>query len=301
MTAVELWDKFCESKGVDKHTKYEAWAFGAAPDNLAALVMLGVKTATASGYEFYFIDESEPLPKVGDYSVIMNSKQEAMCVIQTTKLYVSDFDMVSDEQAFKEGEGDRTLCYWRKVHEDFFKKECQEYHMKFTEKFKVLCEEFVCLYSIYEVSDLTEQEAKEICHWRYDGEYAIYNLPKWDECVKQGWALTSEEKRKGAYFSVNRDGEFLGYFHIMDRGNYVELGVGIKPKLCGNHNGNNLMNLALAKIEHLYGHILVKLTVRPFNKRAIKCYENVGFVITDTYYEDSYIVPGEMHVMQLHI
>ena len=33
---------------------------------------------------------------------------------------------VSEEHAYKEGEGDRSLAYWRAVHEEFFTKEFEE-------------------------------------------------------------------------------------------------------------------------------------------------------------------------------
>ena len=59
------------------------------------------------------------------------------------------------------------------------------------------------------------------------------------------------------------------------------------------------MELALATIEDMDSQMPVKLTVRPFNKRAIQCYEKVGFKITREYYEDSYITPGEMYEMVL--
>ena len=302
MTAEELWSAFCKKQGMDVNTKYEAWAFGGAPDNLAALVMLGVKTATASAYDLYAIDpDDEPMPQVGDFSVILNGKDEAVCVIQTTKLTVVPFKDVDATQAYKEGEGDRSLTYWRKVHDDFFRKEYSEYNVEFNEDSNVLCEEFECLYSIFEVNGLSEEEARETTEWKYDGDYAVYNYPDWEQCKRLGWTLTNEEKREKEYFSVKKEGVFLGFFHIMDRKDYVELGVGIKPQLCGNHNGNYLMNLALAKIEQLYGTVMVQLTVRPFNQRAITCYENVGFKITEKYYEDSYLVPGEMYIMKKKI
>lgn len=76
MKAIELWNKFCTEKGIDPKTNYVSWAFGCAPDNLASLVILGVKTATASGYDFYALNPDEPMPKEGDYSVILNSRNE---------------------------------------------------------------------------------------------------------------------------------------------------------------------------------------------------------------------------------
>ncbi len=60
---------------------------------------------------------------MGDYSVILNSSGEAVCIIKTLKVYVTSFNQVSDEHAFKEGEGDRSLEYWRMVHVSFLKNE----------------------------------------------------------------------------------------------------------------------------------------------------------------------------------
>ncbi len=75
MRAEELWKAYCEKENIDIDTPYEAWGFGDAPDQLADLVLTGIKTATASAYDLYFMEgEEEPLPQSGDYSVILNSK-----------------------------------------------------------------------------------------------------------------------------------------------------------------------------------------------------------------------------------
>ena len=145
MNAEQTWLAFCRDSGIDPNTPYEAWAFGDDPDSLADLVLKGIKTATASGYDLYAIDVEEPLPKEGDYSVILNSEDEAVCVIRTVKTYTVPYREVSAEHAFKEGEGDRSLAYWRKVHEAFFTEEYEMLGAKFTPESLILCEEFrVC-------------------------------------------------------------------------------------------------------------------------------------------------------------
>ena len=140
MTADELWKK-SGLAGV-----YEAWAFGEAPDELSALVKDGIKTATCSSYDLYQA-EIESLPKEGEYSIILNSLEEAICIIQTTKVYVAAFDQVTAEHAYKEGEGDRSLEYWRKVHENFLKKELASINRSFNRNTKVVCEEFEVVYA----------------------------------------------------------------------------------------------------------------------------------------------------------
>ena len=139
MTSEELW------KRSGLNGTYEAWSFGEAPDKLADLVLQGIKTATCSAYDLYLIN-NEPLPREGDYSIILNSNEEAVCIIKTLKVYVTAFNQVSDEHAYKEGEGDRSLEYWRKVHVKFLTNELASVHKSFNENTKVVCEEFEVVY-----------------------------------------------------------------------------------------------------------------------------------------------------------
>ena len=87
MTAEELWRK------TGLTGPYEVWAFGGDPDKLAALVKSGVKTATCSAYDLY-LAEGEPIPQEGEYSVILDSSGEAVCIVKTTKVYVTEFHQV---------------------------------------------------------------------------------------------------------------------------------------------------------------------------------------------------------------
>ena len=139
MTSEELWKR----SGLTG--TYEAWPFGEAPDKLADLVLQGIKTATCSAYDLYLMNH-EPLPQAGTYSVILNSKEEAVCIIKTLKVYVTAFHQVSDAHAYQEGEGDRSLEYWRKVHLQFLTNELASVNKPFDENTKVVCEEFEVVY-----------------------------------------------------------------------------------------------------------------------------------------------------------
>lgn len=140
MKAKELWEAYRLSENLPEQD-VEAWAFGDMPDLLADLVLQGVKTATSSAYALYEI-EGEPLPRAGEYSVILNSHDEPVCVIQTTKVYIARFNEVNEDHAYKEGEGNRSLSYWKRIHEDFFTTALAEAGMCFSEEMQVVCEEF---------------------------------------------------------------------------------------------------------------------------------------------------------------
>lgn len=146
-SAIKMWTAFT-AEHPEITSDFDAWSFGANPrmaDSLANLVLKRKKTATASNYALYGLTNM-PLPHVGDYSVILNGHQQAVAIIRTTAVNVVPFCDVSADHAYAEGEGDRTLAYWRKVHEKFFTQELAAAQQPFTDQSLVLLERFALLY-----------------------------------------------------------------------------------------------------------------------------------------------------------
>ena len=146
MTPKEMWQAY-KKINPEIGDEIDAWAFGALADELADLVLRGEKTATASAYELYKI-ENEPLPQVGTFDVVLGSQDQAVCIIEITKVTVVPFKQVSAEHAFKEGEGDKSLNYWRQVHEEFFTEWMAEAGLSFSEETGVVLEEFRKVYPL---------------------------------------------------------------------------------------------------------------------------------------------------------
>ena len=117
-----MWQAYCRTTNTDSDTRHDIWKFcggGAAADELANLVLAGVKTATASTKLAYEM-AGEPLPEVGTCSVILFDNEKAACVTRDTKVSVVPFDQVSAEHAYREGEDDRSLNQWREAHRRAF-------------------------------------------------------------------------------------------------------------------------------------------------------------------------------------
>ena len=144
MTAKELWTEFTEKQNIADQD-YTAWAFGGDSDRLARLVLNGEKTATASAYPLYEM-ENENLPKAGEYSIVLDAADNAVCIIRTTAVSIIPFIDVTPEHACKEGEGDKSLAFWRDAHRKFFSDCLKEVGMEFTEDMQVVCEEFEVVY-----------------------------------------------------------------------------------------------------------------------------------------------------------
>ena len=147
MTAQQMWELFVKQNPAAANCTYDAWSYGDAPDELAELTRRGIKSATASAYPIYAL-EGEPLPEAGDYNVILDSKGSAVCITRTERVFVLPFREVTEVQAFREGEGDRSLDYWREVHRRFFTEELAAYDMEFSEDMGVVCEEFEVVFSL---------------------------------------------------------------------------------------------------------------------------------------------------------
>jgi uncharacterized protein YhfF len=116
----DFWAEFGAATGISG--PYEAWGFGGPsfPEmatELALLVRDGPKRATAG-----LADDSEPVPNVGDLSVILDGAGSPVCVIRTTEVGVQRFADVDEAFAWDEGEGDRTLAWWREAHRGFFER-----------------------------------------------------------------------------------------------------------------------------------------------------------------------------------
>ncbi|AMY05661.1 ASCH domain-containing protein [Staphylococcus condimenti] len=145
MAIEEYWKAFVSHYPEYQNKPYTAWQFGVDPSHLADLVKRGIKTATTSGLAFYTA-EQEHLPKVGDLSIVLDAQDNPICIIKNTNVYQVPFSEVSEMHAYKEGEGDRTLSYWRTVHTDFFEKEFNSINQSFSEEETMVCEEFECIY-----------------------------------------------------------------------------------------------------------------------------------------------------------
>ena len=146
MTTEQLWNEY-KTINPAIGDKIDAWAFGVEPDQLADLVLKGEKTATTSAYDLYAVD-GEPLPRSGSFDVVLDSQDQAVCIIEITKVTVVPFKQVSAEHAFKEGEGDKSLTYWRQVHEEFFTEWMAEAGLSFSEETGVVLEEFRKVYPL---------------------------------------------------------------------------------------------------------------------------------------------------------
>ena len=145
------WQAYLETLSRDSSARrrtYEAWSFGDGPemaDELGALVLGGQKTATCSAL-WELEAEDEPPARPGGKAVILNGKDDPLCVIETTEVEIRRFHEVDERFAREEGEGDLSLEYWREAHRRFFTGTLPEIGRSFVEDMPLVCERFRVIY-----------------------------------------------------------------------------------------------------------------------------------------------------------
>ncbi len=143
------WRAYCEtlpSDCAERHL-FEAFGFGDTPemaDDLGGRVVAGIKTATCSLLWEYEIT-GDPMPAVGDFSVVLNGEGKPICIIQTTEVTITPFNEVDPQFAYDEGEGDRSLAFWRNAHWAFFESYCSKMGLTRSEEMPLVCERFRCV------------------------------------------------------------------------------------------------------------------------------------------------------------
>lgn len=117
----------------------EVWHLGKnkkQANKLFKLVLRGKKIATS-----YLYNENES-PTNNSYSILTNWDKKKQILIQTTNIQVIPFNKVTKQHARNEGEGTKTLRYWRKIHKKFFIEELAEKGQSFSEETLIVCETF---------------------------------------------------------------------------------------------------------------------------------------------------------------
>jgi uncharacterized protein YhfF len=140
-----FWQLCCDKYGLLSQD-YCAYTFGNPEwatyhDQLIDLVLNGQKQATTH-LDIDFDMNAIRRREVGDYWVVLNQNLEPRCLIQVTDIEIKPFSEVDVSLAIREGEGDLSLAYWAKVHEDYYTQQCMSLGVEFQEELLVVVEGF---------------------------------------------------------------------------------------------------------------------------------------------------------------
>lgn len=144
-----LWEKYIdknpENKSLETPISFYFCDNEFDANDCVDLVVKGIKRATATSL-WWYEKNNEPLPKVGDQYIVTDWNGNAKAVIETTKIEKIPYNKITAEFAEMEGEGDKSLDYWKRVHEAYYKREMEPHGSVFNENMIIICEYFKTIY-----------------------------------------------------------------------------------------------------------------------------------------------------------
>jgi uncharacterized protein YhfF len=146
-----FWRSYLDTLPADspvRNEQYLAERFGDSPqmaNELGALVVNGAKTATCSAL-WEWEAEGSSLPEIGEKSIVLDGDDAPLCIIETTEVEVRPYDEVDARFAYEEGEGDRSLEFWREAHWRFFSRTLPNIGKEPTPEMPLVCERFRVIY-----------------------------------------------------------------------------------------------------------------------------------------------------------
>jgi ribosomal-protein-alanine N-acetyltransferase len=125
---------------------------------------------------------------------------------------------------------------------------------------------------------MTQADAEAVAAWRYPGVYGFYDFT----ADPGDLALLLDPALRGDDYHAadGEDGRLAGFFQVEQGTESVELGLGLRPDLCGRGLGEGFARLGIDLIRRLHGPVRITLAVAAFNARAITVYERCGFAET---------------------
>jgi len=148
---------------------------------------------------------------------------------------------------------------------------------------------------MYSFTPMTEDDARAIMTWRYAQPYGVYDID--DDGDDPTEALAEFLDRASPYYAVRNltvdaTGALVGFFcygssagvtfgeaepYLYNDDGSLNGGLGMRPDLTGHGLGAAFTQAGLAFAVEQYHPAFIRFYVLPFNERAIRVYERVGF------------------------
>lgn len=131
----------------------------------------------------------------------------------------------------------------------------------------------------FRILSMTQENAQMIAdQWKYEGIYSFYDISADPEDYQE---FVTPDLRSDKYFEVYGKNGLIGFFVVEPEAHSkIELGLGLKPELCGKGLGKDFLCAIENYVGTHYNFKTIVLWVAAFNKRAIRLYQKCGYIQT---------------------
>jgi ribosomal-protein-alanine N-acetyltransferase len=132
----------------------------------------------------------------------------------------------------------------------------------------------------FKFKPIDEEYANIVVKWKYEGAYSVYDI----EHNKSDIEGIMNSVNYDCFIALDEAQNPLGFLECaLDDEQILEISNFLRPDLTGRGIGSDFISSCIDFVMEYYGYdgTHIKLFVESFNKRAIKVYERVGFVVVD--------------------
>ena len=147
------------------------------------------------------------------------------------------------------------------------------------------------------ITPMTEHHAHQISHWKYEGEYSLYDHNEGDITGYMDgthYACTNTDGKLVGYFCFGKDAQIPTVEENVYCDEYLDIGLGLRLDACGKGFGLFFLNEGMDYARRAFGTEHFRLSVAVFNERAIKVYKKAGFhterEVTNSYSQKKFLV-----------
>jgi uncharacterized protein YhfF len=110
-------------------------------DALIRLYLDGKKSA-GSGLVKDYLSAGDPLPKAGDYWIVLDNLDQPRCLLKTVRVEINVFRYIPASVAAAEGEGDLSVAHWKRSHREFYLPSLSKWDIADIDEADVITEHF---------------------------------------------------------------------------------------------------------------------------------------------------------------
>lgn len=136
-------------------------------------------------------------------------------------------------------------------------------------------------------------DIKKMMNWGVNEDvlFADYNFPDFSQAEQKMWFGTKNQHGRRCYCIFNKENRLIGYIALRKL-NYLErsgeIGIVIDPLYHNMNLGTEAISLFLKWYFTKFKFNRLNLIVASYNRRAVRCYEKIGFSVVKTYYDKFY-------------
>ncbi|MBN2260535.1 MAG: GNAT family N-acetyltransferase [Clostridiales bacterium] len=132
---------------------------------------------------------------------------------------------------------------------------------------------------MYRFELINEEYFDQIIQWKYPDEFVCYDMEDKLTTINQLF----DKEGYDFFVGINLFDEIVGYMECFFKDDMLEVGQGLNPVMIGQGLSYDFISESIEYAVEYYGYTgdAIRILVEPFNKRAMRVYLRVGFVVVE--------------------